>query len=98
MKILKNDTEVKKIIFKGNPTQMADLMGQFREIRNEEGDSIFDGSTIAFARVVINNFCKQDGASFMENSIRKYLTSYQNGKRSSKKNQIDISEINLLED
>jgi hypothetical protein len=94
----KGAEEAKKITFKGTPTQLADLIGQFKEIRDMEGDLVFDGSTMDYVRFICNTFCKSDGSKSMENSIRKYLTSYRNGKRSSKKNQIDISEIGLLED
>lgn len=93
-----NDTEMKKVIFKGTPIQLADLIGQMKDIRNEKGDLLFDGSTMDYTRYICNAFCQSDGSPFMENSIRKYLTDYQNGKRHSKKNRIDISGIKLSEE
>ena len=98
LEVSKKDTERKKITFAKTPTQLANLIGQMREIQEENEDLIFDGSTMDFTRLICNNFCKSDGSLFMENSIRAYLTSYQNRKSAPRKNQIDVSKIRLLEE
>jgi hypothetical protein len=89
--------EYKKIVFKGTPSQLADLIWQIKGIRNKEEDLIFEGSTSSYARFISSSFCQSDGSPFMEDSIRKFLTRYNSGKEPSKKNQMDISKIQLKE-
>ena len=92
------ESEIKKISFKGNGSQLADLISQLKDFKNQEGDLFFDGSIVTYTRMICTYFHQSDGTSFKESSIRKYLTNYSVGTRPRKKDQIDISNIQIPEE
>lgn len=98
MEFEEREEEVKKIIFKGTSSQLADLVGQLRQFRNRDGDFFFEGSLSNYARFVCNCFCQADGTPFMESSIRKGLTNFRNNKRPRERDRIDISHIKVDEE
>ncbi|MFK7807553.1 MAG: hypothetical protein AB8F74_07065 [Saprospiraceae bacterium] len=95
---LKNkEPEFKKIVFRGTASQLADIINQLKEKQGKDGELWLDGSISSYARMVATVFCKEDGSSFKETSIRKYLTNYSQDGKSTVKNRVDISSINIME-
>ena len=66
----------KRIIFKGSAKELAKIFKQLKEIKNKEGDLVFEGSTSDYSRLIVSNFSKVGGEPFSENSIRRYLSDY----------------------
>ena len=42
-------------------------------LKNDKGEGMFDGTTYAFTKLICTWFCKENGDSFSENTVRKYL-------------------------
>jgi len=73
------DLNYKTYVFKGPPIQLAFYFARLVEERNEKDILLFDGAKTDLAKIICLVFRREDGSSFSENSIRKYLTDYFNG-------------------
>jgi len=71
----------KKILCAVSAKELAKIIYDLQYMVDESGALIFDGATVAFARMICNCFCGLDGQPFSENSIRKYLTDLKNKKQ-----------------
>ena len=91
------EKETKKIVFKGSGRQLANVFSQLKELRDKDGDLIFEGNTKDYSRLIANNFSKVKGESLTESSIRRYLTDYKFDEQAKGSNQIDIN-LNLEKD
>lgn len=76
---LDENQEFKPFTFTGPPIQLAYYFARLIEERSEKDKLIFDGSKSDLAKIICLAFRREDGSSFSENSIRKYLTDYFNG-------------------
>ena len=72
----------KGIIFKESAKELANIFRQLKEIKNKDGDLVFEGSISDYSRLIVSNFSKVGGELFTENSIRRYLSDYKNKKGS----------------
>jgi hypothetical protein len=81
--VVGKEKEVNKIVFRGTSTELAKWIGGIKWSRNEAGELLFDESTSTYARLAHALFCKSDGQDFNEDSIRKYLTKYNEEKLNS---------------
>ncbi len=72
----KEEVKIKRCVFTGSTSYLAELFSTLMLLRNRKGKLLFGGTTIDFARIICTFFCKENGESFSENSIRMYLNEF----------------------
>lgn len=66
----------KSITFKESAKELAKIFKQLKEIKNKDGDLVFEGSVSDYSRLIVSNFSKVGGELFTESSMRRYLSDY----------------------
>lgn len=87
----------KRIIFKESAKELANIFRQFKEIKNKDGDLVFEGSVSDYSRLIVSNFSRVGGELFIESSIRRYLSDYNIKKGSNEAKGLDTN-FNLEKD